>query len=284
MRVGRLHHPKALDLPQRWRLQPRAGLYLRHRRQCRSPAGKRIHGQPLVGGALWPEIGSGGQCGYRSRPLRRAARDGGPGGERLCGYIIAISTGFPASVTRKILWKCPMSYKNTTASTDDCSTKHPAANHGSPPGALRYEKVKLLCPVVQQIQTEGKTQKEGELELKSERAVKDLLCRARYKQAKTIPKQQERKPARTFLQPRAYPVKDWRGAAQAAPLLTKTLYSYFCWAFLVLSAQIGAVQRRGAVFHTMVYAIKIVNATVNPEGGISPGGVYFFTKGGAETP
>ena len=207
MRVGRLHHPKALDLPQRWRLQPRAGLYLRHRRQCRSPAGKRIHGQPLVGGALWPEIGSGGQCGYRSRPLRRAARDGGPGGERLCGYIIAISTGFPASVTRKILWKCPMSYKNTTASTDDCSTKHPAANHGSPPGALRYEKVKLLCPVVQQIQTEGKTQKEGELELKSERAVKDLLCRARYKQAKTIPKQQERKPARTFLQPRAYPLK-----------------------------------------------------------------------------
>ena len=31
-------------------------------------------------------------------------------------------------------------------------------------------------------------------------------------------------------------------------------HSYFCWAFLVLSAQIGAVQRRGAVFHTMVYA------------------------------
>ena len=43
------------------------------------------------------------------------------------------------------------------------NAKHPAANHGSPPGALRYEKVKLLCPVVQQIQTEGKTQKEKEI-------------------------------------------------------------------------------------------------------------------------
>lgn len=49
--------------------------------------------------------------------------------------------------------------------------------------ARKYEKVKLLLPVVQQMQAEGKTQKEiaKELGLQSERAVKDLLYRARHR-------------------------------------------------------------------------------------------------------
>ena len=46
--------------------------------------------------------------------------------------------------------------------------------------ARKYEKVKLLLPVLQQMQAEGKTQKEIiiDLRLKSERAVKDLLYHA----------------------------------------------------------------------------------------------------------
>ena len=66
--------------------------------------------------------------------------------------------------------------------------------------ARKYEKVKLLLPVVQQMQAEGKTRKEiaRDLGLKSERAVKDLLYRARHKQEKTISKQRGRKPAKTL--------------------------------------------------------------------------------------
>ena len=64
----------------------------------------------------------------------------------------------------------------------------------------KYEKVKLLLPVVQQMQAEGKTRKEiaQDLGLKSERAVKDLLYRARHKQETAIPKQRGRKPAKTL--------------------------------------------------------------------------------------
>lgn len=63
----------------------------------------------------------------------------------------------------------------------------------------KYEKVKLLLPVVQQMQAEGKTRKEiaRDLGLKSERTVKDLLYRARHKQEKAISKQRGRKPAKT---------------------------------------------------------------------------------------
>ena len=46
----------------------------------------------------------------------------------------------------------------------------------------KYEKVKVLLPaVIEQMQAEGKTQKEiaRELGLKSERVVKDLLYRSR---------------------------------------------------------------------------------------------------------
>ena len=66
--------------------------------------------------------------------------------------------------------------------------------------ARKYEKVKLLLPIVQQMQAEGKTRKEiaRDLGLKSERTVKDLLYRARHKQEKTIPKQRGRKPAKTL--------------------------------------------------------------------------------------
>ena len=58
----------------------------------------------------------------------------------------------------------------------------------------------MLLPVVQQMQAEGKTRKEiaQDLGLKSERAVKDLLYRARHKQEKAIPKQRGRKPAKTL--------------------------------------------------------------------------------------
>lgn len=66
--------------------------------------------------------------------------------------------------------------------------------------ARKYEKVKALLPAVQEMQGEGKTQKEiaKELGLQSERAVKDLLYRARHNQEKAIPKQRERKPAKTL--------------------------------------------------------------------------------------
>ncbi|EFB76428.1 hypothetical protein [Subdoligranulum variabile] len=57
-----------------------------------------------------------------------------------------------------------------------------------------YEKVKALLPDVQQLQAEGKTRKRSQ----SERAVKDLLCRARHKQEKVLPKQRGRKPAKTL--------------------------------------------------------------------------------------
>ena len=50
--------------------------------------------------------------------------------------------------------------------------------------ARKYEKVKMLLPVVQQMQAEGKTRKEiaRDLGLKSKRAVKDWLYRARHNQ------------------------------------------------------------------------------------------------------
>lgn len=64
----------------------------------------------------------------------------------------------------------------------------------------KYEKVKRLLPVIQQLRAEGKTRKEiaKELGLQSERVVKDLLCRARHKPEKAIPKQRGRKPAKTL--------------------------------------------------------------------------------------
>ena len=66
--------------------------------------------------------------------------------------------------------------------------------------ARKYEKVKVLLPVVQQLQAEGKTRKEiaRELGLQSERTVKDLLYHARHKQEKAIPKLRGRKPAKTL--------------------------------------------------------------------------------------
>ena len=66
--------------------------------------------------------------------------------------------------------------------------------------ARKYEKVKMLLPVVQQMQAERKTRKEiaRDLGLKRKRAVKDLLYRARHKQEKAIPKQRGRKPAKTL--------------------------------------------------------------------------------------
>lgn len=66
--------------------------------------------------------------------------------------------------------------------------------------ARKYEKVKELLPVVQQLQVEGKTRKEiaKALGLQSERAVKDLLYRARHKQEKAIPKQRGMRPAKTL--------------------------------------------------------------------------------------
>ena len=62
------------------------------------------------------------------------------------------------------------------------------------------EKAKGLLPVVQQLQAKGKTRKEipRELGSQSERAVKDLLYRARHRQEKAIPKQRGRKPAKTL--------------------------------------------------------------------------------------
>lgn len=64
----------------------------------------------------------------------------------------------------------------------------------------KYEKVKRLLPVIQQLRAEGKTRKEiaKELGLQSERVVKDLLCRARHKPEKAILKQRGRKPAKTL--------------------------------------------------------------------------------------
>lgn len=64
----------------------------------------------------------------------------------------------------------------------------------------KYEKVKRLLPVIQQLRAEGKTRKEiaKELGLQSERVVKDLLCRARDKPEKAIPKQRGRKPVKTL--------------------------------------------------------------------------------------
>ena len=66
--------------------------------------------------------------------------------------------------------------------------------------ARKYEKVRELLPVVQRLQAEGKTRKEiaRELGLQNERTVKDLLYRARHKREKAIPKQRERKPAKTL--------------------------------------------------------------------------------------
>ena len=66
--------------------------------------------------------------------------------------------------------------------------------------ARKYEKVKELLTVVEQLQAQGKTRKEitKQLGLQSERVVKDLLYRARHKQEKAIPKQRGRKPAKTL--------------------------------------------------------------------------------------
>ena len=66
--------------------------------------------------------------------------------------------------------------------------------------ARKYEKVKMLLPVVQQMQAEGKTRKEiaRDLGLKSKRAVKDLLYRARHNQEIASAKQRGRKPAKTL--------------------------------------------------------------------------------------
>ena len=66
--------------------------------------------------------------------------------------------------------------------------------------ARKYEKVKELVPVVEQLQGQGKTRKEiaKQLGLQSERAVKDLPYRARHRQEKAIPKQRGRKPAKTL--------------------------------------------------------------------------------------
>lgn len=66
--------------------------------------------------------------------------------------------------------------------------------------ARKYEKVKMLLPVVQQMQAEGKTRKEiaRDLGLKSKRAVKDLLYRARHNQEIVAAKQRGRKPAKTL--------------------------------------------------------------------------------------
>ena len=60
--------------------------------------------------------------------------------------------------------------------------------------------MKVFLPSVQQLQEEGKTWKEiaKELGLRSERAVKDLLYRARHKQEKAISKQRGRRPAKTL--------------------------------------------------------------------------------------
>ena len=66
--------------------------------------------------------------------------------------------------------------------------------------ARKYEKVKELLLVVEQLQGQGKMRKEiaKQLGLQSERAVKDLLYRARHWQEKAIPKQRGRKPAKTL--------------------------------------------------------------------------------------
>ena len=66
--------------------------------------------------------------------------------------------------------------------------------------ARKYEKVKMLLPVVQQMQAEGKTRKEiaRDLGLKSERAVKDLLYRTRQNGEVAVAKQRGRKPAKTL--------------------------------------------------------------------------------------
>ena len=66
--------------------------------------------------------------------------------------------------------------------------------------ARKYEKVKELVPVVEQLQGQGKTRKEiaKQLGLQSERAVKDLLYRAWHRQEKAVPKQRGRKPAKTL--------------------------------------------------------------------------------------
>jgi len=66
--------------------------------------------------------------------------------------------------------------------------------------ARKYEKVKMLLPVVQQMQAERKTRKEiaRDLGLKSKRAVKDLLYRARHNQEIAAAKQRGRKPAKTL--------------------------------------------------------------------------------------
>ena len=78
--------------------------------------------------------------------------------------------------------------------------------------ARKYEKVKALLPTVQQLQAEGKTRKEiaKELGLQSERAVKDLLYRARHKQEKVIPKQRGRKPAKTLAEYKYYKYENKR--------------------------------------------------------------------------
>ena len=87
------------------------------------------------------------------------------------------------------------------------------------------------------------------MELKSERAVKDLLYRTPTQVGKDHSQTARKKAAQDiFLQLRAYPVKDWRGAACVAPLLTKTFYFYFCWAFLVLvRTNWGSLEKRGAL-------------------------------------
>ena len=66
--------------------------------------------------------------------------------------------------------------------------------------ARKYEKIKELLPVVEQLQGQWKTRKEiaKQLGLQSERAVEDLLYRARHRQEKAVPKQRGRKPAKTL--------------------------------------------------------------------------------------
>ena len=67
--------------------------------------------------------------------------------------------------------------------------------------ARKYEKVKMFLPVVQhECKRKEKTRKEiaRDLGLKSKRAVKDLLYRARHNQEIAAAKQRGRKPAKTL--------------------------------------------------------------------------------------
>ena len=68
--------------------------------------------------------------------------------------------------------------------------------------ARKYEKVKVLLPVVQRLQAEGKTRKEiaRELGLQNERTVKDLLYRTRQYKYENKRLKMENELLRDFLQ------------------------------------------------------------------------------------